>query len=78
MIVNAFKTLIVGGPLGLSHALREAWHARRIRRVSELMDRERALHRAHMAQLRAELDALLARQISATARATSFWKGLSS
>ena len=78
MIVNALKTLIVGGPLGLAHALREAWYARRIRRVSLYMDRERALHREHMEQLRAELDALQTRQVSATHRATSFWKGLSS
>ena len=51
--------------------------ARRLRRVASLMDRERALHREHMAQLRAELDALQSRQISSSARAASFWKGLS-
>lgn len=76
--MNVSKSFVLGGPVGIAHALREAWIARRIRRVALYMDRERALHRAHMAQLRAELDALLARQISATARATSFWKGLSS
>lgn len=75
--MNVLKTIVVGGPLGLAHALREAWIARRIRSTATLMDRERALHREHMAQLRAELDALCSRQISSTARATSFWKGLS-
>lgn len=73
-----FKTFVVGGPLGLAHALREAWLAHRIHRVSTYITRERALHREHMEQLRAEQDALLARQVSATHRATSFWKGLSS
>ncbi|MFT4243535.1 MAG: hypothetical protein QM569_14780 [Acidovorax sp.] len=77
--MNSFlKIYIQGGPVGLSHALREAWLDHRLRRVCTLMDRERALHREHMAQLRAELDALQARQISSTTRATSFWKGLSS
>lgn len=75
--MNALKTLILGGPVGLAHAVREAWVARRLRRVASLMDRERALHREHMAQLRAELDALESSHISATARAASFWKGLS-
>ena len=59
--MNVLKTLILGGPVGLA----------------SLMDRERALHREHMAQLRAELDALQSRQISSSARAASFWKGLS-
>ena len=75
--MNVLKTLILGGPVGLAHALREAWVARRLRRVATLMDRERALHREHMAQLCAEMDALRLRQISSTARAASFWKGLS-
>ena len=75
--MNVLKTILIGGPVGLAHALREAWTARRMRRVSALMDRERDLHREHMAQLHAELKALQARQISATARAASFWKGLS-
>ncbi len=75
---NVLKTLAQGGPVGVAHALREAWLAHRIRRVSLYMNRECALHREHMAQLRAELDALHARQISANARATGFWKGLSS
>lgn len=75
--MNVLKTLILGGPVGLAHAVREAWVARRLRRVATLMDRERALHREHMAQLRAELDALQSRQISSSARAASFWKGLS-
>ena len=75
--MNVFKTIAIGGPVGFAHALREAWVARRIRRIAIYMDRERALHREHMAQLRAELDALQAKQISSTARAASFWKGQS-
>lgn len=75
--MNVLKTIVVGGPLGLAHAIREAWTAHRIRRISTYMDRERDLHREHMAQLRAELNALQSKQISASARAASFWKGLS-
>ena len=75
--MNVLKAIAIGGPVGLAHAVREAWVARRIRRIATYMDRERALHREYMAQLRAELDALQAQQISSTARAASFWKGLS-
>lgn len=75
--MNVLKAIAIGGPVGLAHVVREAWVARRIRRIAIYMDRERALHREHMDQLRAELDALQAQQISSTARATSFWKGLS-
>ena len=75
--MNVLKTIAIGGPLGLAHALREAWIARRMRRIATLIERERALHRENMALLRAELDALQSRQISTTARAASFWKGLS-
>ncbi|UCV00723.1 hypothetical protein [Acidovorax radicis] len=75
--MNLLKTIVIGGPVGLAHALREAWVARRVRSISTYMDRERDLHREHMAQLRAELDAMQAKQVSSTARAASFWKGLS-
>lgn len=73
----SLKTLIIGGPVGIAHALREAWLAGRMRRVSLYMDRERALHREHMAQLRAELDSLQASKTSAAARAASYWRALS-
>lgn len=75
--MNVFKTLVHGGPVGLAHALREAWLARRMRCVAQLMARERQLHLQHMAQLRAEQDALHLRQISAASRAASFWRALS-
>ena len=77
MTMTVLKTLVQGGPVGIAHALREAWLARRIRRVSTYMTRERELHREHVDQLRAELDALLARQVSATHRAASYWRALS-
>jgi hypothetical protein len=48
------------GAAGL--ALRRAWVAWRIGRIATFMQRERALHHMHMAQLRAELDALQLRQ----------------
>ena len=70
------KALLLGGPLGLAHALREAYIARRIRRVAVCMDRERELHRMHMAQMRKELDALAQRQNSAAQRAAAHWSAL--
>ena len=75
--MTLFKAITQGGPVGLAHALREAWLARRIRRVSILMDRERQLHREQMAQLRAELDALSVAKTTATNDAASYWRALS-
>lgn len=45
-----------------SLALRRAWVAWRINRIASFMQRERALHHMHMAQLRAEIDVLQVRQ----------------
>lgn len=75
--MKLFKAIAQGGPVGLAHAIREAWLARRIRRVSILMDRERQLHREHMAQLRAELDSLAVAKTSATNEAARYWRALS-
>lgn len=75
--MKLFKALAQGGPVGFAHALREAWIAHRLRRVRTLMDRERSLHRLHIAQLRAELDRLALRQVGITHRAASYWKALS-
>lgn len=75
--MNFLKTLALGGPVGLAHALREAWLERRMRRICTYMDRERALHREHMAQLRAELSALAQRQASSAQRAARYWRALS-
>ncbi len=72
--MQLFKALTPGGLQGLAHALREAWIARRIARVRQHMERERALHLEQMAQLRAELDALQLRQVRTTARAALFWR----
>ena len=75
--MTLFKAITRGGPVGLVHAVRQAWLARRIRIVSNLMDRERQLHREHMAQLRAELDCLTAASNTAVNDAASHWKALS-
>ncbi len=72
-----FKSFVHGGPVGLAHAIREAWIAKRIRQVSTLIDLERELHREQTAQLRLELNRLLLRQADATQRATSFWRAMS-
>lgn len=74
--MNFFKRLAQGGPVGLVHALREAWVAHQIRHVSMLMERERSLHLEHMAQLRGELNRLVLRQANATQRAAAFWRAL--
>ena len=52
-------------------AARRHWLAHRLHRVHECMRRERALHQQHMAQLRAELDALQLRLALAHAGAAS-------
>lgn len=75
--MTLFKCLAQGGPVGLAHALREAWIAHRIRRVALFLDQERDLHREHMAQLHAELRRQAQRQVSATQRAAAFWRALS-
>lgn len=74
---NWMNALVRGGPVGLAHTLREAWLARRMRRISLYMYRERELHRKHMAEMKTEMDALIARQQSATARAAAYWSALS-
>lgn len=76
--MTLFKALIQGGPLGLAHAVREAWIAHRIHQVSNHLDMERELHREHTAQLQHELKSLMLRQASVTQRATSFWRAMSS
>jgi hypothetical protein len=75
--MKLFKAIAQGGPVGFAHTLREAWIAHRLRRARNLMESERALHRVHMAQLRAEIDHLELHQIRITHRAASFWKALS-
>lgn len=75
--MKLFKALAQGGPLGLAHVLREAWIAHRLHRISTLMERERALHRLHMSQLRAERDRLALHQVSTTQRAAAFWRAMS-
>lgn len=75
--MTLFKAITQGGPVGLVHALRQNRLERRIRRVSHLMDRERQLHREHMAQLRAELDRLAVAKTTATNDAASYWRALS-
>jgi hypothetical protein len=74
--MTLFKRLAKGGPVGLAHALREAWTAHRIRSVARCLDQERELHREHMAQLQSELRRLVLRQACTTQRAAAFWREL--
>lgn len=74
--MKLFKAIVKGGPVGLVHALREAWIANRIKAVSTMLDRERELHRENTQQLRAELHKLALRQVQATQRAATFWRAL--
>lgn len=76
--MKLFKALAQGGPVGLAHAVREAWIAHRIRHVSGLMEHERELHRENTAMLRAEMSRLVLRQANAAQRAATYWRGLSS
>lgn len=74
--MTIFKRFAKGGPVGIVHALREAWTAHQIRHVSMLMERERSLHLEHTAQLRGELNRLVLRQANAAQRAAAFWRAL--
>lgn len=76
--MKLFKAFVHGGPVGLAHAVREAWIAHRIRQVSSHLDMERELHREHTAQLQHELKGLMLRQVTVTQRAASFWRAMSS
>lgn len=76
--MKLFKALAQGGPVGLAHAVREAWIAHRIRHVSTMLEQETALHRENTAMLHREMNRLLLRQANAAQRAATYWRGLSS
>jgi cell division protein FtsL len=76
--MKLFKALAQGGPVGLAHAVREAWIAHRIRQVITMLDQETALHRENQAMLNMEMNRLLLRQANAAQRAATYWRGLSS
>lgn len=75
--MKLFKSIVKGGPVGLLHAIREAWIENQIRSTAQMLNCERDLHRKNMQQLHSELNRLLLRQSNATQRAASFWRGLS-
>lgn len=75
--MTLMETMVKGGPVGLLHAARQAWLERRMRRISVYMDRERAVHREHMAILRHEWTQVLDAQQAAKVQAAQYWKALS-
>lgn len=73
--IRAFaRTLVVGGPVGLFHALRLAYLRHRIAEVRTLLERENQLHRSHTAALCAELNGLIDSQQRTNAAAGEFWR----
>lgn len=74
--MKLIKALVQGGPVGLAHAMREAWIAHRINAVANMLDQEQVLHRENTTQLRAELHKLALRQVRYTQRAAAFWRAL--
>ena len=76
--MKLFKALAQGGPVGLVHAVREAWIAHRIRHVSAMQAQEAALLSENTAMLHQEMNRLLLRQANAAQRAATYWRGLSS
>lgn len=70
------RIIALGGPVGLLYSLRLARIENRSVRVSELMDRERALHKAMMDNLRAELADTVKSHQAATVRAAAFWRAI--
>lgn len=75
--MTLFKTLCLGGPVAVAHVLRQAGLTRRMKRVRLYIDREKALHQAHIKQLNHELVTLAIEQHNAEARAARFWRALS-
>lgn len=74
--MSPFKALIVGGPVGLCHALREAWLNRRLAQINAHLIREREVHQEHMAMLGHQFDRVIKARLAANVRAAEFWKGL--
>jgi hypothetical protein len=77
-LFNTIRTAAQGGPVGLVYALRLARNQRRIKDVGVFIDREKELHRAHMAQLAQELRDLVAEQDALNASAANYWSALQS
>jgi hypothetical protein len=74
--MSLLKALTVGGPLGLCHALREAFLNRRLAQINAHMLREREVHQEHMRLLRRQFDQVIDARQAANVRAAQFWKGL--
>ncbi len=66
------RVFLLGGPLGLFYVGKQAWIARQMKRVRLYMDRERDLHRQHMAQLNQELNDLISDQQGTNIAASQF------
>lgn len=74
--MSPFKALVVGGPLGLCHALRETLLNRRLAQLNAHLIREREVHEEHVRLLRHQLDQVIDARQAANVRAAQFWKGL--
>lgn len=66
------RVFLLGGPLGLFYVGKQAWIARRLKRIRLYMDRERARHRQHMALLNQELNDLISDQQGTNIAASQF------
>ncbi len=66
------RIFLLGGPLGLAYVAKQAWISRRMKAVRTYMDRERELHRAHMAQLNAQMNQLISDQQGTNIAAAQF------
>lgn len=70
--LSVSRIFLLGGPLGLFYVGKQAWIARQMKRVRLYMDRERDLHRQHMAQLNQEMNDLISAQQGINIAAAQF------
>lgn len=66
------QIFLLGGPLGLFYVARQARIARRLKTLRVYMDREKDLHRQHMAQLNHEMNEAISDQQGTNIAAAQF------
>ncbi len=65
---------ILGGPVGLYYAARLALNKRNLARTAVFVQRERDMHREHLAALGQETKNLVAQQQALNIASADFWK----
>ncbi|MBX3588829.1 MAG: hypothetical protein KF796_19530 [Ramlibacter sp.] len=69
-----FQVVLLGGPVGVIYAAKLWWLRRRAAQISLYIHREHELHRASLASLNRELNAVIGAQQSTNVAAAQFWR----